>query len=181
MRSLALGLIARRVPLNRCRPGRAGVSGRAAAGPAATGPAAAGAVFTGADLKPGLGAQRRACSPASFSEGSLRPESFPSQDFSSRPLFGFPAEAPARTFTVRPGAGVRRPGVEERLPAARGRFTSFSGPRGTPTLGPQPEGGSDFLFCTRGWCLFHRAKPGRGAGLDPGSPGASRARVQPAS
>lgn len=75
------------------------MSGRAAAGPAATGPEAAGAVFTVADLKPGLGAQRRACSPAPFSEGSLRPESFPSQDF-SRPLFGFPAEALARTFTV---------------------------------------------------------------------------------
>lgn len=52
-------------------------------------------------------------------------------------------------------------------------FTSFSPTKEAPEAPAaesetRPEGGSDFLCSKLGWRLFHRAKPGPGAGLDPG-------------
>lgn len=52
-------------------------------------------------------------------------------------------------------------------------FTSFFPTKEAPNAPAaesetRPEGGSDFLCSKLRWRLFHRAKPGRGAGLDPG-------------
>lgn len=94
------------------------------------------------------------------------------------PLAWVSGEAPGRTFTAARGLSeVRRRCLEERSSLARSCLRVFPTKEAPSALAAEsetrPEGGSDFLCRKLGWRLFHRAKPGRGAGLDPGFPGLS--------